>query len=59
MEYDFDIQLVLSGPEVPEAYLGDQPGAGPRLGWTVWLISDKPEDAVDDPVFDAEWVTML
>ena len=58
-EFDFDIQLVLSGPEVPEAKLGDQPGVGPRLGWTVWLISEKPVTAADDAVFDAEWVTNL
>lgn len=58
-EFDFDIQLVLSGPEVPETKLGDQLGAGPRLGWNVWLISGAPTDSVDDAVFDAEWVTML
>ncbi len=58
-EFDFDLQLVLAGPEVPEAMLGDQAGAGPRLGWTIWLISAPPNDAVDDAVFDAEWVTSL
>jgi type VI secretion system protein ImpH len=58
-EFDFDIQLVLSGPEVPKAQLGDQPGAGPRLGWTVWLISETPTSPVDDAVFDAEWITTL
>ena len=58
-EYDFDVQLVLAAPEVPQAQLGDQPGAGPRLGWTVWLISGPPADAADDAVFDAEWVTVL
>jgi type VI secretion system protein ImpH len=57
-EYDFDVQLVLAGPEVPEAQLTDGEGAGPRLGWTVWLISGTPADA-DDAVFDAEWVTVL
>ena len=57
-EFDFDIQLVLAGPEVPEAQLTDAAGAGPRLGWTVWLISGTPDDA-DDAVFDAEWVTVL
>jgi type VI secretion system protein ImpH len=58
-EFDFDVQLVLAGPGVPEAVLGDQPGAGPRLGWTVWLISSQPSEPVDDAVFDAEWVTTL
>jgi type VI secretion system protein ImpH len=58
-ELDFDIQLVLAAPEVPEARLGDQPGAGPRLGWTVWLISGPPPKDADDAVFEGEWVTVL
>ncbi len=58
-ELDFDIQLVLAGPDVPEAKLGDQPGAGPRLGWNMWLISGSPLSPVDDAVFDAEWITVL
>jgi type VI secretion system protein ImpH len=58
-ELDFDIQLVLSGHEVPESRLGDQPGAGPRLGWNMWLISESPSSPVDDAVFDAEWTTVL
>jgi type VI secretion system protein ImpH len=58
-EFDFDIQLVLSGKDVPQAQLGDQPGAGPRLGWNMWLISQSPSSSVDDAVFDAEWITAL
>jgi type VI secretion system protein ImpH len=58
-EFDFDIQLVLSGKDVPQAQLGDQPGAGPRLGWNMWLISQPPSSSVDDAVFDAEWITAL
>jgi type VI secretion system protein ImpH len=58
-EYDFDVQLVLAPPEVPEAHLADGPGAGPRLGWNLWLISGTPPSPVDDAVFDAEWVTEL
>jgi type VI secretion system protein ImpH len=58
-EFDFDIQLVLAAPEVPEAQLTDGKGAGPRLGWTVWLISGTPPGPADDAVFDAEWVTTL
>lgn len=58
-ELEFDVQLVLAAPEVPEARLGDQPGAGPRLGWTVWLISAPPSRDADDAVFEGEWVTSL
>ncbi|HJZ58164.1 MAG TPA: type VI secretion system baseplate subunit TssG [Gemmataceae bacterium] len=58
-ELDFDIQLVLSAKEVPEAFLGESPGAGPRLGWNVWLISETPANHADDAVFEADWVTEL
>jgi type VI secretion system protein ImpH len=58
-EYDFDVQLVLAPPEVPEAHLADGPGAGPRLGWNLWLISETPPDSVDDAVFEGEWVTAV
>lgn len=58
-ELDFDVQLVLAAVEVPEAELADASGAGPRLGWNVWLISETPPDVVDDAVFEADWVTAL
>ena len=58
-EFDFDIQLVLSAKEVPEAQLTDGEGAGPRLGWTVWLISGEAAHDAEEAVFDAEWVTSL
>ncbi len=58
-ELDFDIQLVLAAPEVPETELDEGAGAGPRLGWNVWLLSDTPDHDPDDAVFDAEWVTTM
>jgi type VI secretion system protein ImpH len=58
-EFDFDIQLVLAAPEVPHAQLSDRAGAGPRLGWTVWLISGPAATDADEAVFDADWVTVL
>jgi type VI secretion system protein ImpH len=58
-EFDFDIQLVLSISDVPEAQIGDQAGAGPRLGWNMWLISEPPASPADDAVFESEWVTTL
>jgi type VI secretion system protein ImpH len=58
-EYDVDVQLVLAGAEVPEVILGDGPGPGPRLGWSMWLISAPPRAPVGDAVFDADWVTAL
>jgi type VI secretion system protein ImpH len=36
LEVDFDFQLVLEAPEVPNCVLG-RIGSGPRLGWTSWL----------------------
>ncbi|MFZ0061231.1 MAG: type VI secretion system baseplate subunit TssG, partial [Pyrinomonadaceae bacterium] len=58
-EFDFDIQLVLAADEVPAAQLVEGTGAGPRLGWTVWLISAPPQADADEAVFEAEWVTSL
>jgi type VI secretion system protein ImpH len=58
-ELDFDVQLVLAAEEVPEAGFIDGPGAGPRLGWNVWLISESPPAPVDDAVFEGEWVTVV
>src|SRR5205823_184923 len=58
-ELDFDVQLVLAAAEVPRAELAEAAGAGPRLGWNLWLISAPPPAAADDAVFDADWVTEL
>jgi type VI secretion system protein ImpH len=58
-ELDFDVQLVLAAKDVPETCMGDGEGAGPHLGWNVWLISDTPAADADDAVFEGEWVTAL
>lgn len=58
-ELDFDVQLVLEAEEVPGVFLGDLPGAGPRLGWNAWLISRTPDAPADDAVFEAGWVTTV
>lgn len=54
-ELEFDVQLVLDRKAVPEAHLTE--GAGPRLGWNVWLVSATPAADADDAVFEGEWVT--
>ena len=66
-ELDFDLQLVLAAPEVPEVQLGragireesQSSSIGPRLGWNLWLISDTPAAPVDDAVFESDWITQL
>jgi type VI secretion system protein ImpH len=58
-EFDFDLQLILAACEVPPARLSEAEGAGPRLGWTVWLFSGPAERDADEATFDAEWVTVL
>jgi type VI secretion system protein ImpH len=54
-EFDFEVQLVLRGDEVPECRLQEVPeGAlGARLGWNTWMPGDAMPAAVDDVVFDA------
>jgi type VI secretion system protein ImpH len=58
-EFDFDIQLVLAAGEIPTAQLIEREGAGPRLGWTVWLITSPPHADAEEAVFEAQWVTRL
>lgn len=51
-EFDFEVQLVLLGSEVPECQLKGGTGSalGPCLGWNTWL-KVGPMDDVDDAVF--------
>lgn len=51
VEFDFDLQLVLKGPEVPWCRFSSDAADGPRLGWNTWIRSDKFRKDVDDPVF--------
>ena len=46
-EYDFDVQLVLRGPEVPWCALD----GNARLGWNTWVRVNAFERDVDDVVF--------
>ena len=39
MEFDFDVQLVLSAAEVPPCVLSASAKAPPLLGWTTWLTT--------------------
>jgi type VI secretion system protein ImpH len=44
LEMDWDIHLLLDQREVPETHLGSMG----QLGWTTWLVSQRPErDAAD------------
>jgi type VI secretion system protein ImpH len=56
-ELDFDVQLVLDRAEVPDWPLGTGPGAGPRLGWNVWLFSSPPSHDPDDCGYDCVLLT--
>jgi type VI secretion system protein ImpH len=51
-EFDFEVQLVLAGPDVPECALAtvDAGGLGARLGWNTWL-KVGPTGDVDDACF--------
>jgi type VI secretion system protein ImpH len=52
-EFDFDVQLVLLGDEVPACHLADE-GIGPRLGWNTWLVSQSRSTSAEDAVFEGE-----
>jgi type VI secretion system protein ImpH len=49
--YDFDVQPVLEGKEVPWCQFGATGPRAPRLGWNTWLRNRKFERPVDDAVF--------
>jgi type VI secretion system protein ImpH len=49
--FDFDIQPVLEGPEVPWCQLGEGGPRAPRLGWNTWIRNKAFDRPVDDAVF--------
>ena len=54
LSFEFDVQVVLKGSEIPLCHLGGTEGNEPLLGWTTWLLygltePDRPDAA--DPVF--------
>jgi type VI secretion system protein ImpH len=44
LEMDWDIHLLLDQTEVPETHLGSMG----QLGWTTWLVSERPNRDADD-----------
>jgi type VI secretion system protein ImpH len=53
---NFDVQLLLLPESVPECVLGDDDGAGSRLGWNTWLRSEPTGDCVEDAIFSGQEV---
>lgn len=53
-EFDFDVQLVLRGPEVPGCELPRAPAGGVRLGWDAWVHNAPFETDVADAVFSSQ-----
>jgi type VI secretion system protein ImpH len=53
-EFDFDVQPVLRGKEVPWCRLGGDPADAARLGWNTWVRSGPFDRDVDDAVFSLE-----
>ena len=53
-QWDFDVQPVLRGAEVPWCRLGGPAADGARLGWNTWIRSGALEYDVDDAVFSLE-----
>lgn len=46
LELDWEIHLLLEQEEVPETHLGSMG----QLGWTTWLVSERPSRDADDLV---------
>jgi len=49
--FDFDVQPVLEGAEVPWCQFGAKGSRAPRLGWNTWLRNRAFAKPVDDAVF--------
>jgi type VI secretion system protein ImpH len=49
--FDFDVQPVLEGTEVPWCQFGGKGPRSPRLGWNTWLRNKAFARPVDDAVF--------
>lgn len=54
-EFDFEVQIILAGSEVPECQLkeGGRDVLGARLGWNTWL-KDGPMKNAEDAYFEAD-----
>jgi type VI secretion system protein ImpH len=50
----FDVQLILTGTEVPPFVLSAETTEGPRLGWNTWLPAGPMRMDADDAVFATE-----
>jgi type VI secretion system protein ImpH len=50
-EFDFDVQLILSAPEVPWCRLGGMGKRAPQLGWSAWLKTQEFARNAEDAVF--------
>lgn len=50
-EFDFDVQPVLSAPDVPATQLETDAATPPRLGWNTWLLSRPAAGDRQDAVF--------
>jgi type VI secretion system protein ImpH len=53
-ELDFEVQLILRAPDVPNAELSDGEELGPRLGWNTWVRSLPMDRDAEDAVFQGD-----
>ncbi|MBL8800344.1 MAG: type VI secretion system baseplate subunit TssG [Planctomycetia bacterium] len=58
-ELDFDVQLILAAPEVPECQLPESTADGPRLGWDTWLGSQSFAEDATEAIFEGEEVVFV
>jgi type VI secretion system protein ImpH len=49
--FDFDVQPVLEGREVPWCQMGATGARAPRLGWNTWIRNQEFSQPVDDAIF--------
>jgi type VI secretion system protein ImpH len=52
-ELDWDLNLILKKDDVPGLRLDKKQGVRAQLGWTTWLMKDKPNRDADDLILRA------
>ncbi|MFO0947121.1 MAG: type VI secretion system baseplate subunit TssG [Planctomycetota bacterium] len=58
-EFDFDVQLVLNGEQIPPCQLSEGDPIGSRLGWNTWLGAERFDGNPDDAVFESEEISVF
>jgi len=58
-DFDFDVQLVLRGEDVPATYLAADEDVAPRLGWNTWLGKPVGDGDAEEAIIPSQELTRV